>query len=64
MREAILDGRYVSVIRGRPARIFLAENDPHRFGVSIVWDGLLSCVPLVLVGRVAYASWKARRHRR
>lgn len=62
--DAIVEGRYVSVIRGRAARIFLAENDPHRFWISIGWDALLTCVPLALIGGFAYATWKGRCRRR
>lgn len=61
LREAIFEGRYVSVIRGRPARVFLVDSDPHRFWIAVGWDALLSCVPLAIVGGFAYASWKARR---
>ncbi|AZR24716.1 hypothetical protein [Xanthomonas vasicola] len=64
MRDAILQGRYVSVIRGRPARIFLAESDPHRFWASIGWDALLSCMLLAIIGGFAYANWTLRRRRR
>lgn len=64
LREAILAGRYVSVIRGRPARVFLVDSDPHRFWIAVGWDALLSCVPLAIVGGFAYASWNARRQLR
>lgn len=62
--EAVFEGRYVSVMRGRPARIFLVDSDPHRFWIAVGWDALLSCVPLVIVGGFAYAGWRARLHLR
>ncbi|QBG85887.1 hypothetical protein EYR27_21635 [Xanthomonas oryzae] len=64
LRDAILHGRYVSVIRGRPARVFLAERDPHRFWRSIGWDALLSCMLLAMIAGFAYATWNAGRRRR
>ncbi|WP_425612619.1 hypothetical protein [Xanthomonas prunicola] len=62
--DAILQGRYASVVRGRPARVFLAESDPHRFWISIGGDALLSCMLLAMMGGFAYANGKARRRRR
>lgn len=62
--EAISQQRYVSVIRGRPARIFHADSDPQRFWIYIGWDAALTCTLLALIVWFAYAEWSACRRRR
>ncbi|WP_311240193.1 MULTISPECIES: hypothetical protein [unclassified Xanthomonas] len=63
--DAVFKQRYVSVIRGRPTRIFYADSDPQRFWISIGWDAALTGTLLALIVWFAYAGWKShRRHRR
>ncbi len=62
--QAVISGRYVSVVRGRPARTFYAETDPQRYWISIGWDGLLTTALLAMVGVFAYLAWKDYRRDR
>ncbi|MBB4133197.1 MULTISPECIES: hypothetical protein [unclassified Xanthomonas] len=62
--EAIVKGRYISVVRGRPTRIFYADSDPQRFWISIGWDVLLTSVPLAIMAWVTHVWWTERRRRR
>lgn len=59
--EAISKRRYVSVIRGRPTRIFHADSDPQRFWISIGWDAALTCTLLAVIVWFAYAGWASHR---
>ncbi|APO97474.1 hypothetical protein OR60_04505 [Xanthomonas vesicatoria] len=61
MLEAISKRRYVSVIRGRPTRIFHADSDPQRFWISIGWDAALTCTLLAVIVWFAYAGWASHR---
>lgn len=62
--DAVFKQRYVSVIRGRPTRIFYADSDPQRFWISIGWDAALTCTLLAVIVWFAYAGWKSHRRRR
>lgn len=62
--QAIVTGRYISVIRGRPTRIFHADADPQRFWIAIGWDALLTSVPLAVIAWFAYVAWTAHRRGR
>ncbi|MEB1611798.1 hypothetical protein VDQ74_18225 [Xanthomonas campestris pv. campestris] len=62
--EAIVTGRYISVIRGRPTRILYADADPQRFWIAIGLDGLLTSVPLAVIAWFTYVAWTAYRHGR
>ncbi|KLD70360.1 membrane protein [Xanthomonas pisi DSM 18956] len=64
MLEAISRQRYVSVIRGRPARIFDAHSDTQRFWISIGWDAALTCTLLALIVWFACAEWTSSRRTR
>ncbi|MEA0671391.1 hypothetical protein [Xanthomonas campestris] len=59
--EAMVKGRYVSVIRGRPTRIFLLEADPQRYWIAIGWDAALTGGLLVLLLVIARMWWLQRR---
>ncbi|WAH65118.1 hypothetical protein [Xanthomonas hortorum] len=56
--QAVISGRHVSVVRGRPARTFYADTDPQRYWISIGWDGLWTIALLAMVGVFAYLAWK------
>ncbi|WP_261794210.1 hypothetical protein [Xanthomonas campestris] len=59
--EAVVKERYVSVIRGRPTRIFLLEADPRRYWIAIGWDAALTGGLLVLLLVIARMWWLQRR---
>ncbi|MEA9490024.1 hypothetical protein [Xanthomonas campestris] len=59
--EAVVKGRYVSVIRGRPTRIFLLDADPQRYWIAIGWDAALTGGLLVLLLVIARMWWLQRR---
>ncbi|WP_274391870.1 hypothetical protein [Xanthomonas campestris] len=56
-----MKGRYVSVIRGRPTRIFLLDADPQRYWIAIGWDAALTGGLLVLLLVIARMWWLQRR---
>ncbi|WP_252513636.1 hypothetical protein [Xanthomonas arboricola] len=62
--EAIVTGRYISVIRGRPTKIFYADADPQRFWIAVCWDALLTSVPLAIIAWFTYVAWTTYRRGR